>query len=650
MPEKLISITSYIFTFIWGLTITLSFIGWGKIINQIMLPKQQFQWGQKACLGIALSIFIGGILNLTWTISKTTILLYLIIGLLSALINIYQIRKPLINSLLNYINQCRQDKLLLLGSIVVLILIFLKYGGSIVAKDFNPHDDYHAYLVLPSKMLQLGSMSIDPFLGRRLPSLGGQSFLDTFVLSIAAEKNLNLMDAGIGLIIAIGIFWGLFKEKNLSNNQAIFLILLFLIIKTDKINITSVIIALALFVSLYRLLNSSQIENESLLKKTCLIALVSSAFFTLKSNLIIPGVLLITLTYLLKFFNAKNKRKIIYEFGLLSGLITLFLLPWMISLYQSSGTLLYPFLGKGFEGSVYGGTYLSPSSELNFLKALQIIGKIFTSLDFLGFILLSCIVLKDKKFQWLNTQSSLPLIISTGLSVILLSLAVGGHNVGKDGIALRYAVSFLLPTIIILITIIWENNLEKNLRNLTQSKFKSIIISVFITGLLFTGIGDESLINFNISNIRLGLSKFDFISQEDRSKYQNLLINIPPQEKVLARLEKPFLLNFKNHQIFLIDMPGFSSLPPGMPFFKGSSALADYLTSKSIKYVAYSYAKEAGFSLENYEWMLDPNKSSTWYRIDAKHTFDFQDNLIELSKTRKKIYDDGENFVLELQK
>jgi hypothetical protein len=86
-----------------------------------------------------------------------------------------------------------------------------------------------------------------------------------------------------------------------------------------------------------------------------------------------------------------------------------------------------------------------------------------------------------------------------------------------------------------------------------------------------------------------------------------------------------------------------------MPFFKGSEALADYLTSKSIRYVAYSYASEAGFSKESYQWMLDPERSSTWYRNDARYTFEFQDNLKNLGKTRKRIYDDGENFVIDLQ-
>jgi hypothetical protein len=145
------------------------------------------------------------------------------------------------------------------------------------------------YFIFPLRMLQIGSIGLDPFIGRRFSSLGGQSFLDSFVLSMLSEKNLNIIDSGVGLIVAVGVFWGLFKsDQNLTNRQSIFLIFLFLLIRMGKVNITSVIIALALFVSLYRLLNSSKFKEENFLGYCFILALVASAIFTLKSNLIIP--------------------------------------------------------------------------------------------------------------------------------------------------------------------------------------------------------------------------------------------------------------------------------------------------------------------------------------------------------------------------
>ncbi len=83
-----------------------------------------------------------------------------------------------------------------------------------------------------------------------------------------------------------------------------------------------------------------------------------------------------------------------------------------------------------------------------------------------------------------------------------------------------------------------------------------------------------------------------------------------------------------------------------MPLYKGSEPLADYLTSQAIKYVAYSYAKEASYS----KAFLSPgmNTENIWLRNQADNAWDFQDNLKELGNTRKRIYDDGDIFILDL--
>jgi hypothetical protein len=106
-------------------------------------------------------------------------------------------------------------------------------------------------------------------------------------------------------------------------------------------------------------------------------------------------------------------------------------------------------------------------------------------------------------------------------------------------------------------------------------------------------------------------------------------------------------MNFKKHTIWIADFRGTASLPPGMPSFKGEEGLADYLVSHSIRYVAYSYANEANFPRHFFEPKLIPNKNK-WLENQAVNTFEFQDSLQKLGESRKRIYDDGENFVIDL--
>src|SRR5262249_32512327 len=75
--------------------------------------------------------------------------------------------------------------------------------GHVLAFNFNRHDDFHAYIVFPRKMIQTGELGRDPFSVRRMvASLGGQSFLHALVLAGLQEQNLHLMEPGIGLLLA----------------------------------------------------------------------------------------------------------------------------------------------------------------------------------------------------------------------------------------------------------------------------------------------------------------------------------------------------------------------------------------------------------------------------------------------------------------
>ena len=77
---------------------------------------------------------------------------------------------------------------------------------------------------------------------------------------------------------------------------------------------------------------------------------------------------------------------------------------------------------------------------------------------------------------------------------------------------------------------------------------------------------------------------------------------------------------------------------------KDPQAWANSLVLKSIRYIAYS-----SWSL-NHRADVDTSEPglSSWFRLQSQHSHDFRDNVQQLAKTRKKLYEDGENFVLDL--
>ena len=79
-----------------------------------------------------------------------------------------------------------------------------------------------------------------------------------------------------------------------------------------------------------------------------------------------------------------------------------------------------------------------------------------------------------------------------------------------------------------------------------------------------------------------------------------------------------------------------------------SEALTSYLDGVGIRYVAYSYKNEANFAWRNYNKRTRKDYPDPWGRAQARLTFAFQRHLYQLAKTRLKMYDDGEIFVLDL--
>jgi hypothetical protein len=63
----------------------------------------------------------------------------------------------------------------------------------------------------------------------------------------------------------------------------------------------------------------------------------------------------------------------------------------------------------------------------------------------------------------------------------------------------------------------------------------------------------------------------------------------------------------------------------------------------------YSYRLEAYYSRSQFGWRAQPDQPSK-DGYEAQFTLDFQANVAVLGHTRVRIFDDGFNFVLDLEK
>ena len=634
---------SYLLSFSWGICILVSLIGWGGAVNRILFPEHRVDWGQRAAWGIAWSVIFGGLLNVTWTISPTTILIYICSGAVYGIIDAWVNKTSIADDLNRLINAFKQNIFFAIGTAIAFVMTAVQYGGWVCWYNFNLHDDYHAYFVFPQKMLQIGSLGADPFSERRLvSSLGGQSFLNTFSLSLFDERSLYLIDPGCALVVMIGLIIGYCQEKKLSKNSTLLIWFGFLSISRVQINITGVLIPVCLLFSLFRVIEWQHLEAKNIQTNAVIVGLLSAAICALKTSLIPTCIIFFTSSYSFYILGSKTKHKAIYEFCLAAILLGVFILPWSISMYQSSGTLLYPILGRGFHGFVYGGSVKLPNSEIPSVLAIKLkLYAILTIVYIPALLGIRFLIIGIGRKQIVR-EATLSIFISAVTGITLVGFSTGGSDV------YRYSYPLLIVMFVILIAVFMEN-IDKSILNVNSKKmgFTGVLFLSFLVATASHNYKNFEQSNNSISSIALGLKNIPLVTLGEREKYAKMLDSVPEGEKVLTRLDKPFLMNFKKHTIWIADYPGGASLPPGMPSFKGEEALADYLVSQSIRYVAYSYANEANFPKKSLEVRLSP-EWPFWLQNQALNAFEFQDSLQKLAKTRKRIYDDGENFVLDL--
>lgn len=635
---------------LWGMCIIFSWIGYGTLIENLLFSVKNRRAGiwLRSGWGLSITIIFGGILNLVNLIKPPVLIIYIFVGIgiylyqLLKYKNINRFRLP--NSWKSTSNPLN------IIFMLIIALLLLRYLSALYSIHFNWHDDFHAYIAYPIKMIQTGSLGEDPFSYRRLLSLSGMSFLHTLTLSIGKINNLKLIDSGIGSILICGLIMDFKKYLKISIGWLFIIILVFLLIVPYGGNLTSVLTGTVLFLTMFQtilFINNNKYQYS--FKNALLLSIIIAGLASLKSTFIIPTALIMASIFILSIFNRNPiKIKQIFAFLLIPFLSIMLLLPWMISNFNSNGSMLYPIFGRGYHGSTYG-TWEQSSGNFSILGTIKWIPTILTNPYILIISILVLFLIFRKKIFFTRFWFPIVLFITLLSTIILIITQTGGY--GWD----RYSWPFLMSVLLFLLIVFYQYKYNLNSINILVKS----VITIIVLAVVFIVNGNELLIYLNnqitiIKNINQnepikeidGGIEYNQIDQQEYIQYKKMQDFVPENEILLTRLRYPFLLDFQRNKILLLDYPGGSSPPPGIPSFQGSIKLVNYLRDANIRYIAYSYNSQANFKYEDLNSRLTGYNSLV--KMEAKHTFDFQNNLNILGDKYKRIYDDGEIFVLDL--
>jgi hypothetical protein len=610
--------------FFYGIFLLLSFIGWGSLLKNTFFPHQKTDWGQKAAWGVSLTILVGGLLNLYSLVSNQIVALYVMLGVVNFIVfNLSSIKNYRLPSLSRW---WQEDKIGLLLAVVFLLFVLVYYFLAISLRLLTM-DDLEAYFAFPFKMLEQGCLGEDPFSERRMSALGGQSFLHTLVLCLIKGANVHVIDPGVASFIVLGLLWAVGKQLQISYKLTLLVGMIFLFIPWPRYtNTTSLIMGLALFLALFQ---KEVIEDDISVKRSIanslVTALLLSALFASKTNFIAPGVIYFLVLYFLKFLFQRQKKIILLEFFFSICLTSLFLWPWMMASLKSSGTLLYPLFGRGYHRSAYGFNEYSVFTIDSMIKAIY---KTLCGPKALFLMLFTVISLANTSLK--NSLKSIVIGISACLGLIVINILTRN--------AFKYSFSFFYAALLMLMLFALRSSKERPLLRMAWVGGVFLLIGHLLMLYFHDGMDHKYAAAFRDKWWKNKGKSPHALHAKDYLKIQAV---IPPQETILARVKDPFLLNFKRNNIFIVDflIPGPK---PGMPIFAGSEAISQYLCSQGVKYVMFSY------NLDHEDLKKLLTSKDMWVRQQGLFTLKFQNEIEELGRTRRKIYDDGQTFVIDL--
>jgi hypothetical protein len=220
------------------------------------------------------------------------------------------------------------------------------------------------------------------------------------------------------------------------------------------------------------------------------------------------------------------------------------------------------------------------------------------------------------------------------------------------GLFTRYSyVSLFGPSIFLLIYILFDTSPKIFIEDIRKSFIKILVLLVFATICLpqllygFKHAAKEIVKTFTHKSSHITQS-IDL--EKETVRIHALQAAMPKDSKVLLRVDMPFLADFSYQKVFVMDWPGNVGPAPGVPFSESPEVLASYLREQGIRYIIYSYKNEALFSAKNPELVDRINHPNPWIRTQTLRTFAVQSQIESLSRQYRVVYDNGQDFVLDL--
>ncbi len=520
--------------------------------------------------------------------------------------------------------------------------------GALRFPHYNACDDLTQYLHFPRLMLESGAFE-EPFSTRRLGVLGVGPLLQGFFWPHLDVSGNAVADAVLGLPALLGAAAMLCAAASrgvASRHVTLGFALAALCgtLSVPYINTLPVLLpyaaALALF-GLHARLALRAPDAASTRDALAFGAVAALAIGLRVSNAILPAALwAFALARALRLRDRERLRH-----AALAALATaLALAPWCLSLWRSSGTPLFPLFAGHYRFDALFAEPMAPARLASFLLECALAAR---APLLIAVAALACT---------LRSQRAVALEIA-GAALLLLLATAWTTTAFDSWTVLRYAAPFVVPALLALGALAAFPREGPRWRRPALAALAAAWLLVPVsTHRVFEevrfsplGLAADDARDWLRAAEKLVADRFAVERIHGAAQYRAGQAALPPRARVIAAVEQPWEWRFDTQAIHTLDFPGPTSPPPGMPFFRGAEAVADYLTALGYTHFAFTpprrslclYAPSfAQANLRNGQWL--------WRRW-APYSLDFLRTEVALARSRQVVFRGPTLVVLDLR-
>jgi len=498
------------------------------------------------------------------------------------------------------------------------LLAVLWLAASIAPRDgINPNDDAVAYLTYVTRILETGDL-VEPYGFRRLTTFGGHSLLQALVMAVGSELNANVPDIGLASLLLVVLFAGLVRpERGIQKVCAGLLLTGVLLIPVPRSNTASVATGAVLLVALVSTLQRLTRPKADAGALAFLAGMTAAAAGALRPTFLAAAVMALALFHLAHL--ARDWRSGLREgaLSLLGGILGL--APWMVALYQSSGTPLFPLAIGNYQPG-----FETFSAGFETTHAITHIGRVLTSPSFLV-IWMPILVIPALR----RPGPILALAIGSVIASMMTIQANGAWSVQNH---YRHTWPLLLPASLGTAALAIREWSEAPSRGPRPLAVAIVALLLFVPAL-------QRNLGAGVHAVRAAAARLPSQWRAHRSlavtledaAYAEAQAATPPGASLLTVVDRPFLLDYRRNAIFNIDAIGAASPPPGMPFYQGPDALRAYLLGQSIEWVL-ARDFDAGRGIYSRAFWRKDHPAAVLDHVWRPHFLDFMNNLDQIAQ------------------